>query len=76
MTESQTTATGTPGAAFISDLIAQVIGHTALTELGSESSPRMALQSTEGADAGYVRLWQGPAASPIMRSMCARPPLP
>ena len=67
MTDSKSSATTTAGAAFINDLIAQVCAHTALTELGSETAPRMSLQNVDGANAGYVRLWQGPTASPIDR---------
>jgi len=67
MNNSKQTAPETPGAAFISELIAQVLAHTKLTELGNEDAPRMSLQNPEGVDAGFVRIWQGSAASPIDR---------
>jgi hypothetical protein len=67
MNNSSQSAQETPGAAFISALIAQVLAHTAMTELGTSGAPQMSLSNTEGADAGYVRLWKAPAASPIDR---------
>jgi hypothetical protein len=75
MTASDT-ATGIDSAAgylFINGLIEQTLAHTAMTELpGTDGGSYMSLAALDDADAGYLRLWQGTAASPIDRMVHVR----
>ncbi len=75
MTSSDTTTdiNSAAGYLFINGLIEQTLAHTAMIELvGSNSDAYMSLTSLDDGDAGYLRLWQGAAASPIDRMVHVR----